>query len=140
MQGGKVQFSDKKYTTIKHEFCINFSNQAYIVTLEDPDMPMIITYEYASIKEIDQNIPPHSCIDFIGIVHTVGPCTEVHPKHWAPIKWRNISVADDTNQTIIISLWGKHAEAEYEHHPVLSFKGVVVNDYSGKCLNSCESV
>ena len=103
-------------------------------------MPTIITYEYVPIKTIDESLPAHSCIDFIGIVHTVGPCMEVQPKHWAPIKRRNIAVADDTNRSIIVSLWGKHAEPDYEHHPILSFKGVVVNDYSGKCLNSCESV
>lgn len=40
-------------------------------------MPTIITYEYVNIKDIDEKTPAHSCIDFIGIVHTVGPCTEV---------------------------------------------------------------
>ena len=84
---------------------------------------------------------PHSTVDFIGIVHTVGPCTEVHPKHWPMIMRWNIAVADDTNRSIIISLWGHHAsDSEYDNHPVISFKGVIVNDYSGKCLNSSESV
>lgn len=59
-------------------------------------------------------------IDFIGVVHTVGPCEDINLKNGTMKKRRNVAVADDSNLSIIVSLWGHHASNyEYDEHPVL---------------------
>lgn len=48
-------------------------------------------------------------------------------------------MADDTNMTISISLWGEQATGyDFDVHPVIAFKGIRISNYGGKSLNCLE--
>lgn len=50
-----------------------------------------------------------------------------------------MTIADETNLSITISLWGSLARKDsYEEGRILALKGVRVSDYNGKSLNAGE--
>jgi hypothetical protein len=82
MSNGMVSISDKKYTTVKSDYCINFSNPSVIRSLESGPENVSIseTYDYLTVKEIE-DMPMLKTISFIGVVHTIGPCVDIHLKN-----------------------------------------------------------
>ena len=77
-------------------------------------------------------------IDAIGIITQIGILTQVNIKQSGAVKdRRNVSIADESNLSIQVSLWGANARTEgYTEGQVLALRGARVSDYNGKSLNS----
>lgn len=77
-------------------------------------------------------------IDAIGIITQVGILTQVNIKQSGAVKdRRNICIADESNLSIQVSLWGANARTDgYSEGQVLALRGARVSDYNGKSLNS----
>jgi replication factor A1 len=77
-------------------------------------------------------------IDAIGIVINIGTLAQVNIKQSGQVKdRRNIIIADESELSIQISLWGSNAHnSSYVTGQVLALRGARVSDYNGKSLNS----
>ena len=77
-------------------------------------------------------------IDTIGIITQVGILTQVNIKQSGAVKdRRNICIADESNLSIQVSLWGANARKEgYGDGQVMALRGARVSDYNCKSLNS----
>ncbi len=74
-------------------------------------------------------------IDVIGVATDVGQLGTVNLKAGGTKDRRNITLADESNLTISVSLWGKNAAKLFEFGSVVAIKGARVSDYGGKSLN-----
>ncbi|KAI8610788.1 hypothetical protein BC830DRAFT_1144194 [Chytriomyces sp. MP71] len=80
-------------------------------------------------------------IDIVCIVTEVNPVSEITTKAGKQLKKREITVADESNHTCRLTLWGNQAESFPEldsnaaANPIYIFKGVRVNDFGGRSLS-----
>ena len=77
-------------------------------------------------------------IDVIGVVTEIGNINQVNIKLSGAVKdRRNVTLIDETELRIQVSLWGKNArESSYVVGQIMAIRGARVSDYGGKSLNS----
>ena len=139
MSNGRVLLANRKYSLIDNDFTVNFDKNAEIIEVEDDSSIQDSTFNFKNIMEI-QNLPENSIIDFIGVVHYVGPINEIQLKNGLSKQRRMLQIIDDTGMMVSLWFWGEHARNnQYEGNPVLGLKGAKLTNYSGKSLNAPEN-
>ena len=135
---GTVKIANKKFTSIKNDFSLIFDRNALIDRAEDDINIETQGFHFFNIRQIEE-LKEITTIDFIGIVHYVGPITMINLKNGKQKERRNIIMTDDSGLTVNLWFWGDQAAiSDYTDHPVLALKSVRVSDYSGRSLNSSE--
>ena len=135
---GTVKIANKKFTSIKNDFSLIFDRNARIDKAEDDSNIDTQGFHFFNIKQIEE-LKEITTIDFIGVVHYVGPITMINLKNGKQKERRNIIMTDDSGLTVNLWFWGDQAAiSDYSDHPVLALKSVRVSDYSGRSLNSSE--
>ncbi|CAI2359014.1 unnamed protein product [Moneuplotes crassus] len=135
---GTVKIANKRFTSIKNDFSLIFDISSQIQRVEEDEKIGKQGFHFFNIRQIEQ-MREITTIDFIGVVHYVGPITLINLKNGTQKERRNILMADDTGLTLNLCFWGEHANmSDYPDHPVLALKSVRVSDYSGRSLNSAE--
>jgi replication factor A1 len=90
-----------------------------------------------------ESIEPETIIDIIGVVISISPVSSITSKKTGNELLKcELTVLDDSNAEIRITLWGekaKKAENEFDGCPVVAFKSVKVSDYGGRSLGSLNS-
>ncbi|KAJ3238226.1 Replication factor A protein 1 [Chytriomyces hyalinus] len=84
-------------------------------------------------------------IDLVAVVTDVQPPTEITTKAGKQLLKREIVVADESNYSCRLTLWGRQAETFQDlsadnvtsaaSNPIYIFKGVRVNDFGGRSLS-----
>jgi replication factor A1 len=135
---GTVKIANKKFTSVKNDFSLIFDRNSLIERVEDDSKINTMGFHFFNVKQIEQ-MKEITTIDFIGVVHYVGPITNINLKNGSQKERRNVIMADDTGLTINLCFWGEHAAmSDYPDNPVIALKAVRVSDYSGRSLNSSE--
>ena len=76
MSNGQVKPANKKYSLINNAYSLIFDRNAEIIEVEDDKNIHDRSFKFVCIKEI-QEMPEASVIDFIGVVHNVGPINNI---------------------------------------------------------------
>lgn len=76
-------------------------------------------------------------VDTIGVITNSGSVTNFNPKNGGASKdKRTLVVADDTNNTIGLTMWGKVSNFDgLNVGNVIAIRGAKVSDYQGKTIN-----
>lgn len=129
--------ANQKYTSIKNDYSIVFDKQSEIEEVDDDASIQNRGFCFTTIQEIN-DFEQMRTIDAIGIITQVGILTQVNIKQSGAVKdRRNICIADESNLSIQVSLWGANARTDgYTDGQVLALRGARVSDYNGKSLNS----
>ncbi|KXS09224.1 replication factor-a protein [Gonapodya prolifera JEL478] len=77
-------------------------------------------------------------IDVVGVVHSYSEATTIIGKQsQKPIEKRELTLVDDSNRQVRLTLWGRQAtEFRAEDNPVLAVKGARLGDYGGRSLSA----
>ena len=76
-------------------------------------------------------------IDVIGVILDVGPSSSINLRDGKVKEKRSITIGDETNVCIGVTLWGSVAEAHpYRVGQVIALKGCRVSEFNGKSLNA----
>jgi len=133
--GGNIRLANKKFTSIRNDYCINLDAVANIEeTADDPLIPKT-GFTFTPIGKISE-LPTNSMIDVLGIVKTVGEITPFVKKDGTQTIKRTISLYDESGHAIELTFWGPLAEGEYKEEDLLGFRCVRVSEFAGKQLNS----
>ena len=85
-------------------------------------------------------MPQNSTVDVIGVIFEISALSQIKLKSTNEMKDRcNLVVADDSNFSVGLTLWGSVAvnlQSALKVGDVVAFKSCRVSDYQGKCLNS----
>jgi len=138
ISNGNVRIANKRFTSIKNDYCVNLDAFSSIEEIDDdPAIPRSV-YNFTQISKIAV-LPTDSMIDIIGIVKGIGDITQFSRYDGTQTIRRTLRICDDTGHDIEMTLWGPKAENEYEEDGIYAFKMVKVKEYSGKQLNSNDS-
>ena len=136
---GNVKIANKRYSSSKHNYEINFDADALIqVSTDAADDSLIdsVKYSFSKIREISsKNLP--CTIDLVGIVKDFKPIGKVQAKNGGgeELTRRTVTVVDDTECAIDITLWQDTAtrfeESLLGNKPLIVVKGLSVREYNG---------
>ncbi len=87
--------------------------------------------------------PVDSIVDIAGVVRGYGEVTMLNASKDITKQYlrRELTVVDDTNFEVRVTLWGEHANlnCEWGSMPIIVVKGARVQDYQGRVISSCAS-
>ncbi|CAM9551130.1 unnamed protein product [Chrysoparadoxa australica] len=139
--GGKIKIANKQFSNISCDYEITFDTNSEILAVADDQEIKSMSFEFVKIGDID-NSEPNSIIDVIGVVVSVGDVSIIQTKAGKEVEKRNITLADDTNCQISMTLWNQTATQnpeQWEANPIVGFKGCKVSDFGGRSLSSLNS-
>lgn len=136
---GKVTMANKRFSSIKNDFTIIFEEHANIEEQADDGTIQAQAFEFVEIKDL-QDEKANRTVDLCSLVAEVGESDTIKLKSGAEKQRRQVTLADDSNCAIGLTLWGTMCEklTESDSGKIVAFKGVRVSDYLGKSLNAAD--
>ncbi|SJX62214.1 probable replication factor-A protein 1 [Sporisorium reilianum f. sp. reilianum] len=140
----RVNIAKKQFSNLQNEYEITFENSTEIEECTDATDVPEVKYEFVRINELESVEPNQTC-DVIGILDSYGELSEIVSKaSQRPVQKRELTLVDQGNRSVRLTLWGKNAEtfpnnAGVDEKPVIAFKGVKVGDFGGRSLSMFSS-
>ena len=133
---GKVKFANKKYNSLG-EYEISLDKNSTVTLANEPVDIQAANYHFTKINQI-QDVNAGQTVDVIGYMMSIGEVEELHTKAGKMTKKRVIVLADDSNASIEVTVWGNKAEANVEGK-ICAISGAKVSDFNGKSLSTIGS-
>ncbi len=133
---GQVKLANKKFTSIKNDYCLTFDQNADVIEAEEDNTIKKQGFSFVNLKAI-QDIVQQQAVDVIGVLVDIGQIGNVPLKTGMTKQRRNIQLGDESGLKIQVALWGNLASMfDLQIGQVLAVKNAKVSDYGGKSLNS----
>jgi replication factor A1 len=130
--------TNQRYATL-NRYEISVNSGSVVREVGDDATIQQFHFDFVSIDKM-QEMPAESTLDVCGVVKHVGDMSNITTKSNRQVNRRNITLMDDTNTAIDITLWGENAERYNEdalaHGAVLAIKQARLSDYGGRSLSS----
>lgn len=78
----------------------------------------------------------NSTVDVVGVMLQVNPASSITLKDGSNRDKRSITIGDDTESSIDVTVWGELANEAFNAGQVIAFKGCRVSEFNGKSLNA----
>lgn len=146
LQEGKVYFisrarvniAKKQFSNVNNDYEIMLEPHTEIEPCEDESVPQI-KYSFVPVEGLAAVEKDQTC-DVLAVVKEVGELGQITAKNGRPFSKRDITLVDQSQWSVRLTLWGKQAEAfQSEGYPVIAFKGVKVGDFGGRSLSMFSS-
>lgn len=146
LQEGKVYFisrarvniAKKQFSNVNNDYEIMFEQHTEIEPCEDESVPQV-KYNFVPIENLASVEKDQTC-DVLAVVKEVGELGQITAKNGRPFSKRDITLVDQSQWSVRLTLWGKQAEAfKSEGYPIIAFKGVKVGDFGGRSLSMFSS-
>lgn len=141
---GSLKHANEKFNRSTSQYEMTLDMRSEFTEVPDDGNTIKVKFNFTKIANLD-SIEVKGMCDVIGIVQTVGPLGEITLRSTGePCKKRNISICDDSNATVELTLWRNQAESflkeeDQNRHPVLLIKNASRGDFGGVCLNMMRS-
>lgn len=125
--------ANKQFTKIKNDYEMTMGNDTAIQECVDVSDIPAVQYEFVPIKNI-QELESNVLIDVIGVCKESGDIQTFNARTTGrELKKRELTVVDQTNASVTLTLWGVDAEnfnATYQQ-PVVLLKNARVSEFNG---------
>jgi len=128
-----LKTSNPQYNNTGHDYEMTLRRDSQIEECSQSESASVpeVTYDFVKIKDLAQKIGK-----FCDIIGVVTECEELRTilikSSNRETSVRKISVADNSNAQVQVTLWGKEAENfNQEGNPVLALRGAKVSDFGG---------
>lgn len=130
---------NRSFSHLKNQYELTFNTNA-VITASSDDGIKHQTFTFVKIASL-ANTEVGSTVDLIGVVQASTDCSEiVSSKMGGKVLFkRELTVVDDSQSEVKITLWGEKASAQHfqwESLPIVAFKGLKVGDYGGRSLST----
>ncbi|CDH49356.1 replication factor-a protein 1 [Lichtheimia corymbifera JMRC:FSU:9682] len=132
----RVTMARKQFSTLDNEYELSMDSGTEVqLCNEETSIPQM-KYNFVRIADLD-NYEKNAIIDSICVIKEDHGVQEIVAKaSGKPMKKRELSVVDDSQKQVRLTLWGKTAEDfDSSGYPVVAFKGLRVNDFNGRSLS-----
>ena len=133
---GAIKVANKRYTSIKNDYCITFDSSTVIKECAEDKGIKGDGFSFTPLKDIE-SIHQQCTIDVIGVVLEVNPIAQIQMRDGAMKDKQTMVIGDESNVSIPVTLWGDACNANlFREGLVVAFRGCRVSDYQGKSLNA----
>lgn len=142
ISGGRIKNANRQYSSVNNDYEITFDSTTVIRPAEEDTKIGNLTFDYISLSEIEKKDPKNSppC-DAAGVIVEIDGTTTINTKTGNNMAKRRISIADDSNVKIDVTLWGETAEKfdESNLNRIISIKDARLSDFRGVQLSLTQS-
>ena len=136
----QVKLSKRKFNpdlTHEYELALNSESRVRLGNDDDDDGCPQIEFDFIKIREIETCIA-NDVIDVVGVCRQVGNMIKINSKEQnRELKKRDISVVDDSEVEVTITLWNDHASSfNGEEGSSIVLKKARVSDFQGRTLTT----
>ncbi|XP_013419280.1 replication protein A 70 kDa DNA-binding subunit isoform X2 [Lingula anatina] len=135
-----LKTANKQYSSVDNDYEMTLNRDSQIEECtEDVDLPTV-TFNFTPINALG-NMAPNTTVDVIGVVKSVADVSTIIAKATQKeLKKREVSLVDQNQVMINLTLWGETAEGfDGSNHPVLAIKGARLSDFGGRSLSTLSS-
>ncbi|KAL5723252.1 hypothetical protein ACHQM5_006670 [Ranunculus cassubicifolius] len=145
---GTLRLANKKYKSVEnaYEMTLNENSTVELVTDQETIIPKMI-YNFVQIGQLSSYINAAKLVDVIGVVQSVSSTMNIRRKSdfVTEIPKRDITIADDSKKTVVVSLWNDLATSVGEElldavnngsSPIIAIKSLKVGDFNGVSLST----
>ncbi|KAJ7277071.1 hypothetical protein O6H91_02G027800 [Diphasiastrum complanatum] len=143
---GVLRVANKQYSTLNNNYEMTLNVSAEVEEVADALSSQIPTakYNFVKLDGLGPFINGKELVDIVGVVQNVSPTISVRRKSDnEEIPKRDITVADQSQKTVSVSLWNDLAVKDGEkllemlhHAPTVLIKGLRVSDFQGVSLST----
>ncbi|VFQ74982.1 unnamed protein product [Cuscuta campestris] len=142
---GTLKVANKQFKTVQNDYEMTLND--YSIVEEASDEPAFVPetkFNFIPIDELGPYVNSRDLVDVIGVVQNVSPTMSIRRKsNNEMIPKRDITIADETKKTVVVSLWGDLAtnvgqellDVAYTS-PVVAIKSLKVGDFQGVSLSA----
>lgn len=136
---GCVKMANKKFTSIKNDFCIVFEKNAQIIEVEDDNSIAVQAFEFCDIKSIVE-VQQMKTVDVCGVVAEVSDNETVNLRKGSSKVRKYVTLIDDSGFAISLTLWATMCDriTTDDIHKIIAVKGARVSEFGGKSLNAAD--
>ncbi|TDZ27390.1 Replication factor A protein 1 [Colletotrichum spinosum] len=136
----KVGLAKKQFTNLPNDYELTFERDTLIEKAEDQSSVPQVRYNFCNIQEL-QEVEKDATVDVIGVLKDVAEVSQIVSKSTGkPYEKRELTLVDDTNYSVRVTIWGKSATSfEAKPESVVAFKGTKVSDFGGRSLSLLSS-
>lgn len=137
---GQLKQANERFNHSTSNFEMTLDQNSVLEPEEDDGSFMKIKYNFTKIADLDSIDVKGNC-DVVGVVTSIGPLDEIIIRSTGdPCNKRSITLADESNAAVELTLWRKQAESfltenDLARHPVVLLRNASRGDYGGVCLN-----
>ncbi|KAG6620611.1 hypothetical protein I3842_Q058400 [Carya illinoinensis] len=142
---GTLKLANKQFKTVKndYEMTLNENSEVEEAGNEEAFVPET-KFNFVQIDQLGPYVNANELVDIIGVVQNVSPTMSIRRKsNNETIPKRDITVADETKKTVVVSLWNEHATNLgqelldiAEKSPIVAIKSLKVGDFQGVSLSA----
>jgi replication factor A1 len=132
ISGATIKKADTKFNKLPHPFELTISKSTVITPISESESKSLPGTQFAFVKISHlQSLEPEGSLDLLGIVRKVGVLGQIHSsKTDKDVSRRTVTISDDSNMSVDITLWGKQAEAcDWKTGCVVAMKGVTLGTF-----------
>ncbi|KAG5056551.1 hypothetical protein AAZX31_05G019900 [Glycine max] len=142
---GTLKVANKQFKTVQndYEMTLNENSEVEEVVGEASFVPET-KFNFVQIDQLGPHVNKSELVDVIGVVKNVSSTMSIRRKSDnESIPKRDITIADDTKKTVVVSLWNELATTTGEElldivdkSPVVAIKSLKVGDFQGVSLST----
>ncbi|KAL9686081.1 hypothetical protein QQ045_023536 [Rhodiola kirilowii] len=142
---GMLKVANKQFNTVKNDYEMTLNENSVVEeATSEADFIPDIKFAFVPIDQLGPYVNGRVLVDVIGVVQSVSPTMSIRRKSDnESIPKRDITIADDTNKTVVVSLWSELATGIgqelldiVDSSPVVAIKSVKVGDFQGISLST----
>ncbi|KAL2243020.1 replication protein A 70 kDa DNA-binding subunit B [Sesamum indicum] len=142
---GTLKVANKQFKTVQndYEMTLNENSEVEEARNEATFIPET-KFNFVPIDELGPYVNGRELVDVIGVVQSVSPTMSIRRKiNNETIPKRDITIADETKKTVVVSLWndlatsiGQELLDMADKSPVVAIKSLKVGDFQGVSLSA----
>lgn len=137
---GSLKQANEKYNRSTSTFEMTLDRNSLLEEIPDDGTCLQIKYNFSKIAQLERIDVKGNC-DVVGVVTTVAPLSEITLRSSGePCAKRSVTIADDSNLSVELTLWRKQAETFLTEdmaarNPILLIRNAQRGDFGGVSLN-----
>ncbi|KAK9278587.1 hypothetical protein L1049_028159 [Liquidambar formosana] len=142
---GTLRVANKQFRTVKNDYEMNLNEYSEVeeASSEGTFIPET-KFNFVPIDQLGSYVNGKELVDVIGIVQNVSPTMSIRRKiNNETIPKRDITIADETKKTVVVSLWndlatniGQELLDNADKSPIVAIKSLKVGDFQGVSLST----
>ncbi|CAA7030879.1 unnamed protein product [Microthlaspi erraticum] len=142
---GSLKLANKQFKTVQNDYEMTLNENSEVEEAGSEEMFIPETkFNFVPIEELGMYVNQKELIDLIGVVQSVSPTMSIRRRtDNEMIPKRDITLADESNKTVVVSLWndlatgiGQELLDMADMSPVIAIKSLKVGDFQGVSLST----
>ncbi|RWS26554.1 Replication protein A 70 kDa DNA-binding subunit-like protein [Leptotrombidium deliense] len=136
-----IKPANKKFSPLNNDYELTLGNDSIVIPGDDDDSDCPkMSFNFVKIKDIAAT-NADSFVDVLAVCKSVGELVTFTQKNTGrELKKRDISLVDDTEMEIKLTLWGEEAERQIANEgSAVVVKKAKVSDFNGKSLTTTQN-